>query len=281
MRAPRAYERSRQPARENPEPAGAISLVRKTTVVLRAVASFPRGVGLSELARTTELSKATCYRILCELEEERLVRMDREARKYFFGVGMFALAGAMIASDGVAAQVRSSLATLALDTQETTGVDVLIETKVLVAMQVQGPLLIGQAGRAAPRVLPATTTSTGKVLLAWSPDPELVHAAVRGNVKRADGSEVTGDQFENELDLVRARGYGTAVNELEIGASAVAAPVFVKDEVVAAVWVGGPSFRLTRARIPDIAASLKVVAKEVAGFLAVQDLRVLIDHSSH
>ena len=79
---------------------------------------------------------------------------------------------------------------------------------------------------------------------------------------------------------MRSRGYGTAVNELEIGASAVAAPVFVKDEVVAAVWVGGPSFRLTRPRIPDVAAALNSVAKEVAGFLAVQDLRALIDHSS-
>ena len=100
-----------------------------------------------------------------------MVRIDRETRKYFFGVGMFALAGAMIASDGVAAQVRSSLATLAMDTQETTGVDVLIETKVLVAMQVQGPLLIGQAGRAAPRVLPAPDDFDGQGFAGLVPRP--------------------------------------------------------------------------------------------------------------
>jgi IclR family transcriptional regulator, acetate operon repressor len=254
-----------------------VSLVRKTAAVLRGIASFPKGVGLSELARTTGVNKATCYRILSELEVERIVALDQETRKYVFGVGMFALAEAMTASDGVLAEVRAILAALAVDAEETTGIDVLDGTRVLVAMQVQGPLLIGQSFRTAPRTIPITTTSTGKVLLAWNRNRDLVEAAVRGGTLRADGTAVTLDEFDAMLDEVRTRGYGTAVDELEIGASAVAVPVFIDEQVVASVWVGGPSFRLNKSKIREVATSLKAVAAELGSVLALRGPGILLD----
>jgi IclR family transcriptional regulator, acetate operon repressor len=262
---------------ESSSASGSLSLVRKTAAVLRGIASFPKGVGLSELARETGLKKATTYRVLTELEAERIVALDPETRRYVFGVGMFALAEAMTASDGLLAEVRSILAALAADAEETTGIDVLDGTRVLVAMQVQGPLLIGQAYRTAPRTIPITTTSTGKVLLAWSRDRGLVEAAVRGGTLRADGTAVTIEEFDEMLAQVRTRGYGTAVDELEIGASAVAVPVFIDEEVVASVWVGGPSFRLTKSKIRELATALKPVAAELGSVLALRGPGMLLD----
>lgn len=255
------------PAQMTPSRTG---LVRRTVAVLRTVASRPGGAGLSEVARASGVNKATCHRILGELEQERLVRVDHESRKYFLGFGMFALAGALLGAGGVADRVRSSLDRLAMTTGETTGIDVLIDDGILVAMQVQGPQLIGQASRPTPRVLPPVHTSTGKVLLAWCNNAELVVSAVREGGPRADGRKIGLAAFEKELALVRDRGYGTAVDELEVGASAVARPVFMKDDVVAAVWVGGPSFRLTPDRIPEVSRALKPVAEEVGAFLSAQ-----------
>ena len=60
-----------------------------------------------------------------------------------------------------------------------------------------------------------------------------------------------------ELDAVRARGYATAIGELEPGLAAMAAPV--RDgsgDVLAALSISGPEGRLTRERIAELAPSL-------------------------
>ena len=57
--------------------------------------------------------------------------------------------------------------------------------------------------------------------------------------------------------MVRERGYATAVDELEQGLTAVAAPVFgIDGHVVASVSASGPSFRLPAERLPEVAAAV-------------------------
>ena len=54
-------------------------------------------------------------------------------------------------------------------------------------------------------------------------------------------------ELRAELDVVREQGYAVAVDELEIGLTAVAAPIRNADgDVVASMSVSGPTFRLRR-----------------------------------
>jgi DNA-binding IclR family transcriptional regulator len=56
---------------------------------------------------------------------------------------------------------------------------------------------------------------------------------------------------------IRAQGYATAVDELEHGLAALAAPIFGPDGVaVAALSISGPTIRLTRERIAELAPAL-------------------------
>ena len=56
---------------------------------------------------------------------------------------------------------------------------------------------------------------------------------------------------------MRARGYATAVDELELGLSALAAPVRAGDgAVIAALSISGPTGRLTSERIVELAPEL-------------------------
>src|SRR3954470_10473185 len=83
------------------------------------------------------------------------------------------------------------------------------------------------------RRVPYETTANGKVLRAFSSD------------RPADAGRI------------RAQGYATAVDELERGLSALAAPVFGADRVaVAALSISGPTIRLTRDRIAELAPAL-------------------------
>ena len=56
-----------------------------------------------------------------------------------------------------------------------------------------------------------------------------------------------------ELDTVRREGYATAADELELGLSAVAAPVLDESgRAVAALSVSGPTLRLSPRRVAEL-----------------------------
>src|SRR5206468_172934 len=60
-----------------------------------------------------------------------------------------------------------------------------------------------------------------------------------------------------EGELIRRRGYATSIDELEVGLSALAAPVLGTDGVVlAALSISGPTTRLTSERIEQLAPLL-------------------------
>jgi DNA-binding IclR family transcriptional regulator len=85
------------------------------------------------------------------------------------------------------------------------------------------------------RRVPYDVTANGRVLLAFaSPLPE-------GRVAQA----------------IRARGYAVAIDELEHGLAALAAPVFGPGgDPVAALSISGPTIRLTPERIAELAPAL-------------------------
>ena len=85
---------------------------------------------------------------------------------------------------------------------------------------------IGSTNWVGKRV-PYHLTANGKVFLAWG-----AAASEHGNPE--------------DLGAIRARGYATAVDELEVGLSALAAPVFGGDgSAIAALSISGPTIRLT------------------------------------
>jgi len=68
-----------------------------------------------------------------------------------------------------------------------------------------------------------------------------------------------------ELDQVRERGYAVAIDELEVGLTAVAAPVRRADgTVVASLSASGPTFRLPPERLPEIADHVTTAARAVS-----------------
>src|SRR5262249_59915212 len=90
------------------------------------------------------------------------------------------------------------------------------------------------------RRVPYETTANGKVLKAFTS-------------RTGEGA------------AIRERGYATAVDELEHGLSALAAPILGPDGIaVAALSISGPTIRLTRERIDELAPYLCEQALEVS-----------------
>ena len=111
-------------------------------------------------------------------------------------------------------------------------------------------------------------TSSGKVLLAHLPAPA-IDARLAAPLERFTPRTVTDVKaLRAELERVRADGYARTVEELEEGLNAVAAPVFADNgQVVAAISVSGPSFRLTEERLAQVAGAVRTAAAEISARL--------------
>jgi DNA-binding IclR family transcriptional regulator len=112
--------------------------------------------------------------------------------------------------------------------------------------------------------IPLHATSNGKVLLSGLDEAELEQAL--GALTTYTAQTITGlPELRDELARVRDQGYAVAVDELEVGLTAVAAPVRnAHGDVVASMSVSGPSFRLGPDRMDEVIALLEEAAGEVS-----------------
>jgi DNA-binding IclR family transcriptional regulator len=130
--------------------------------------------------------------------------------------------------------------------------------------QVRGPAAISSHNWVG-RGTPLHATSSGKVLLAYAPDAVRKVALARDLQRFTSATVVDPDVLQRELDRILERGWGSTVEEFEVGLNAVAAPVRDGDgEVAAAVSVAGPAFRMPPERFPDIARQVVAGAGELS-----------------
>lgn len=229
------------------------SLPRKTVRLMQFIAAQADGVGLSEIARRTGIPKATCYRILKVLVEERWLVLQPETRRYRVSLGLATVLGESL-NRGSYSSVRAILEELSAEAQETAGVDTLRPPVIKVLAQVAGPQLIGQAQRPVPRDQSPFATASGKAALSCLSTEE-VYAQFEAAYRAEQGERsIPFEMFVDSLAAIRERGYATAIDELETGAAAVASACRTPNGTIYAVWLGGPSFRFTRDRIAEFGA---------------------------
>jgi IclR family transcriptional regulator, acetate operon repressor len=87
--------------------------------------------------------------------------------------------------------------------------------------------------------IPPHTSALGKVLIAWG----AIELPVGRLATPTEHTLCSRRSLEADLDVTRERGFATTCDELEVGLTGVAAPVF-GPEIVAAVGVSGSSARL-------------------------------------
>lgn len=118
------------------------------------------------------------------------------------------------------------------------------------------------------RRTPLHATSSGKVLLAFAEETARKDVLTTPLEALTDNTVTDPEVLLRELAEVATRGWASTDEELELGLTAVAAPI--RDgggRVVAAVSASGPSFRLTPDSFTDVAAKLVAGADEISSRL--------------
>ena len=239
---------------------GAVQSVDRALTILALLAE--RGdLGVTEIAHGLGVHKSTAFRLIATLERHDIVSQTEDRGKYRLGVGVLRLAGATRVRLDLVNESRPVTTRLAAKVGETVNIAVLSGHEALYLDQVAGPSALQSHMWVGQRV-PLHATSNGKVLMAFvAPDLHL-----RDPLQRfTDNTIVTVAKLRAEVDLTRARGYAIAIDELEPGLTAVAAPVFgVEGDVVASVSASGPTFRLPADRLPAVAELVREAAAGIS-----------------
>ena len=186
-----------------------------------------------------------------------------ERGRYRLGVGVLRLAGATTARLDLVQEARPVCRQLAADTGETVNIAVLSESSALYLDQIAGSSAL-QPHNWVGQHIPLHATSNGKVLLSGLDDAKV--AEVLGTLSRYTATTITKKgKLREELAVVREQGYAVAVDELEEGLTAAAAPIRnAHGDVVASMSVSGPTFRLSDARMDEVLPLLLAAAEEVS-----------------
>ena len=200
------------------------------------------------------MHKATASRLIATLAERGLVERDPVTEKYRLGFGLIRLAGAAMAGLDLVRTGHPILEDLAERTRETVNLGVLSGDAVVYVDQISGTRAIVSVSWVG-RSTPLHCTSNGKVLLANMPDD----ASATGSWRvRSSGSRLTRSSTRRRSSPSSARSASAATRRRsrssEEGLNAVAAPVRGSDgDVVAALSVSGPAFRMRAVDLPRIA----------------------------
>jgi DNA-binding IclR family transcriptional regulator len=228
---------------------GTQAIDRAAELLVRVMESG-RPLAVGELAAHTGLPKSTTSRLVGALERRGLVQRSADRGRLSPGPVLLRFAH----RDG-----GQSLVELAAPVLERLAA----ETRETINLAVPGPLgaehldqrdsehFVGVTNWVGRRV-PHHVAANGKVFMAFDAatiPPKLDRFTPRTITSRA--------ALQTELERVRTLGYATAVDELELGLAAIAAPVRAADGgVVAALSISGPTSRLTPERIERLAPLL-------------------------
>lgn len=230
---------------------------------LAILGAFDEGrpdVGVSELAAELGMHKSTVSRLLATLEKRGLVR--REGDRFLPGFELARLGALAVRGVALVASAREELEALARATGETVNLAVRDGDRALNVHQVNSEHIVG-VGDWSGRALPLHATANGKVLLAFGRGP------LPRELPAVTQKTITGrSELRAELERVRTAGFAVALEELEFGLHAVAAPVSDwTGECVAAVSVSAPAYRLPERRLPAAAEACVRSAGEISRLL--------------
>jgi IclR family acetate operon transcriptional repressor len=219
--------------------------VNRASALLVHVLEAERSPLLTELALAHGLAKSTTSRLLGALERAGLVQRDRDGA-FLPGSVLTKFARTRGGEADLAARFHPVLERLSQSTGETANLAIAGHGAVDLIDQVDGNYLLGAKNWVGTNV-PLHCSALGKVLLAFG-----AATMPKGRLARRTNQTITSKvQLEDELTLVKSRGFASIYDELE------AAPVREIDgTVIGAISISGPSTRITRERIEKFGALL-------------------------
>lgn len=241
--------------------------VAKAIAILQQFSVEEPQLGVSELSRRLNLTRSTVHRLLASLRQGGLIEQDSSTHKYRLGRTAVDLGYNAIYSDPLLVTALPYLYFLSEQVGETVYLGERRGSEVATVLHVLSPSSREQMHWYDR--LPLHSSSSGKVLLAYTEESELATLLEQGLPSYTEHTITDPMALRVELTRIRQQGYAVDFEEYKLGANAIAVPVLdSRGTVVAALSVLGPAYTLTRDKSMSSLERMKAVSREITMKLA-------------
>lgn len=225
--------------------ARSIQSLERAFDIIEVLANDGHEMRLSELAKMTGLNISTCHHLLLTLVKRGYVGRNPHGRTYFIGPKVTELSDSRIRQFNILEIAMPQLRKLNKQTGESIHLAVMqgYELTTLVKLDSTRSVRVGTDG--AGKANAAHATATGKSILAWYPETEIIKVFAEKGLTRFTENTITGiaDLME-EFRLVRRNGIAVDREEFQLGVTCVG--VVIRDQtgaVIGSISCSMPSIR--------------------------------------
>ncbi len=216
-------------------------------------------MGIQQLAEELGMNKSTVHRFLSSLHSLGYVKQDSLNKQYSLTYKFLQLGREKNVHESLVSQVHPFMEKLLAATGESVHLAVLQDSKVVYIDQVESQNTI-RVNVEIGKTFPAYCVGVGKAMLAFLPEGELTECYkdelfIKLTEKTIDSLE----KLQDELQIVRERGYALDNEECMEGLACVAVPLFYLGSPIAAISVTFPRFRYSNGSSEESEIIAKVV----------------------
>lgn len=205
-------------------------------------------IGVSDVARHLKITKMTAQRCLQTLHLSGWIKMegDRPQTRWVLTSKAFILGRHVAENGNLRETALPIMKNLWKKTEESVHLVIAEGRQAILLERLETPqavrLVLPLGGSA-----PLHAVASGKAILAFYEEKSVDRYIAAGLEKMTEFTIVQPDKLRKHLAQVRARKWAIAVNELAIGASAAASPIFDhKGQVVASLTISCPTSRFPK-----------------------------------
>lgn len=220
---------------------------------------------ITDVSEFLGVATSTAHRLLAMLQYRGFVVQDPHTKTYGPGTALTGVAFAILQRFDFRRVLRPYLERLNAELQETVHLALLDGVTVRFIDAIESPRAVRVASRLG-RSMPATSSSSGKAMLAQLPTQQLRQLYPKQRLDALTEHSIrTRDALEKELERVRRRGYAVSVEESEYGVTALAAAFPRRDSHPPLVFNASlPSSRVSAATRQAVGAKLRAMVDEAA-----------------
>jgi len=241
-----------------------IQAVERAILVLKCFSQNKSELKLTEICEMLDLNKSTAHGIINTLKYYGMIDQDEETKKYRLGLSLLALGSTVQNRLDVRTVAEPILKDICSKTDETVHLGILEGMEVVYIDKYESSQSIRLFTTIGTRY-PAYCTGIGKAMLAFMPEEELLKHIPDEMQRFTEYTIREKKQLLQHLKITQQRGYSVDDEENVEGLRCVGVPIFnYSKKVIAAISASGPSMRMTKEKLPEVAEILREGASEIS-----------------
>lgn len=199
--------------------------------------------GGRELAAALNENHTKIYRILETFEKHNFLVKDKETKKYSLGIAIWELGNIIADKYQLKDIIEPILKKISKNTNESVFLTKLVNDEGLTLAAVESDSKIRYSVSVGSRA-PLYVGASYRSILAHMPEEFIDDYLNRELIKYTDNTMTSPEQIKKDLNIILKNGYAISKGEYTEDVTAVAIPIFHRNEIFGSLTVSGPTHRI-------------------------------------